>query len=115
MKSKPKTVDEYIEAFPEEIQQRLKQIRDTFTKSAHGIGETIRYNMPAFKVGREHLYIAAYKKHIGMYPMYGMDDIENELKVFRGKNTKDALHFPHDKPLPLGLIEKIVETKLNGI
>lgn len=46
-----------------------------------------------------------------MYPMYGLDELENEFKTYRGKDTKDALHFPYDKPLPLDLIEKIVKFK----
>jgi uncharacterized protein YdhG (YjbR/CyaY superfamily) len=47
-----------------------------------------------------------------MYPMYGMETLEKELAAYRGKNTKDALHFPHKKPLPLPLIVKIVKHKL---
>lgn len=75
------------------------------------VEETIRYGMPAFKLNKEHIYISAYAKHIGIYPMYGMEILEKELAVYRGKNTKDALHFPHKHPLPLPLIVKIVEHK----
>ena len=111
MKVKPTTVDEYIDAFPAEIQQRLNQIRNTFKNTISGIEEKIRYGMPAFKVGKEHLYVSACKKHIGMYPVYGLDDFANELIKYRGKNTKDALHFLHDSPIPIELIEKIIKQK----
>ena len=111
MKNTPNSVDEYISEFPEHIQARLIQIREVFKKVFPKVEETIRYGMPAFKLGKEHLYIAAYKNHIGMYPMYNVDKIENEISPFRGKGTKDALHFPHTQPLPLELIEKIVIEK----
>lgn len=109
---KPKAIEEYIAAFPENVQQMLMQIRSIIKREAPGAAETIRYGMPAFKIGKEHIYLAAYKKHIGMYPMYGLNKIENELKAFRGKNTKDAIHFLYTKPIPYELIAKIIRLKM---
>lgn len=68
--------------------------------------------MPAFKVNQTHIYMASYKNHIGMYPMYGMDEIEDEISQYRAKGTKDSIHFPYTKPIPFGLIEKIIKLKL---
>jgi len=101
----------YIASFPERIQERLLQIRDTFKDTYPNVEESIRYKIPSFKVGKEHLYMAAYKNHIGLYPMYGLEHLEDELALYRGKNTKDALHFPHAKTLPLELIQKIIIVK----
>jgi uncharacterized protein YdhG (YjbR/CyaY superfamily) len=108
---KAKSMDEYISQFSIDIQQRLTQIRETINRIKPDVEETIRYGMPAFKLGKEHIYIAGYANHIGMYPVYGMEAIENELTIYRGKNTKDALHFLHAKPLPIPLIIKIVKLK----
>ena len=108
---KAKSIDEYISQFSIDIQQRLTQIRETINKTIPDAKETVRYGMPAFKLGKEHIYIAAYANHIGLYPIYGMEAIENELAIYRGKNTKDALHFLHAKPLPIPLIVKIVKLK----
>jgi uncharacterized protein YdhG (YjbR/CyaY superfamily) len=102
-------IDAYIAGFPSAIAERLTQIRILVHGTVPGVEESIRYNMPAFKLNTRHLYIAAYKNHIGMYPMYGMKPIEKELAKYRGPNTKDSLHFPHDKPLPLELIKKIAK------
>lgn len=73
--------------------------------------ESIRYEMPAYKVGKHHLYFAAYKKHIGFYPVYGLIEIEDEVSEYRAKNTKDSLHFLLNKPLPIELIKKIIKQK----
>lgn len=104
-------IDAYIAGFPSAVAERLTQIRNLVHGTVPGAEESIRYNMPAFKLNTKHLYIAGYKKHIGMYPMYGMKSIEKELAPYRGENTKDSLHFPHDKPLPLDLIKKIARMK----
>ena len=61
--------------------------------------ESIRYKMPAYTVGKDHLYFAACKKHIGFYPVYGLPELEEEISVYKAKKTKDSLHFLHDKPL----------------
>jgi uncharacterized protein YdhG (YjbR/CyaY superfamily) len=110
-KSKPKNVDDYISGFPHDIKMRLTQIRKAIKEAVPGAEESIRYGMPAFKLSKEHIYMSAYKKHIGMYPMYGMESLEEELTIYRGKGTKDALHFLHEDELPLELIKKIVKMK----
>lgn len=104
-------IDEYISAQPQEIASRLTAIRKLFHKVVPNTEESIRYDMPAFTVGKDHLYISGYKNHIGMYPMYGMSDLNKEMLPYRGEGTKDSLHFKHSEPLPLDLIEKIIITK----
>ncbi len=104
-------VDSYIKAFPESVQERLYVIRKLFFESLPEVEESIRYKMPAYKVGKHHLYFAAYKKHIGMYPVYGLGDLENEIKNYRAKNTKDSIHFLHSEVLPVELIKSIIVEK----
>ena len=65
----------------------------------------------AFTVGKHHLYFAAYKKHIGFYPVYGLPEIEEQITPYRAKGTKDSLHFPRNKPLPVELIKEIIRLK----
>lgn len=67
--------------------------------------------MPAFTVGSDHLYISAYKNHIGLYPVYGISELNEKMLPYRGEGTKDALHFKHTEPLPLELIEEIIIAK----
>jgi uncharacterized protein YdhG (YjbR/CyaY superfamily) len=101
----------YISQFEPEIQTRLEILRQLFFEVVPDTEESIRYKMPAFKVGKHHLYVAVYKKHIGFYPVYGLTEIEEEVSKYRAKKTKDSLHFLLDKPLPLELIKKIITLK----
>lgn len=103
--------DEYIQAQPKEVAERLTAIRKLFHKVLPDTQESIRYDMPAFTVGDYHLYMSAYKNHIGMYPMYGIPELDEEMLPYRGKGTKDSMYFKHDEPLPLDLIEKIIIAK----
>lgn len=104
-------IELYISQFEPEIQSRLEILRQLFFEVLPDTEESIRYKMPAFKVGKHHLYFAAYKKHIGFYPVYGLTEIEEEVAQYRANNTKDSLHFMLDKPLPIELIKKIITMK----
>ena len=105
------TVDDYINSQEPPIAERLSAIRAIFHKVVPGTQESIRYNMPAFTVGDDYLYMSAYKNHIGMYPMYGITTLNDKMSPYRGKGTKDALHFKHNEALPLDLIEQMIFAK----
>ena len=104
----PKTIDEYIAAFPHDVQDILEKIRMTIRKAAPEAEETISYQMPTFTLRGHYLvYFAAFKKHIGFYPApIGNAEFEQELSVYgSGKGT---VKFPLDQPMPFDLIRKIV-------
>ncbi|MGB3947014.1 MAG: DUF1801 domain-containing protein [Bacteroidia bacterium] len=105
------TIDEYHASFPEHIQKKLQQIRETIQQSAPKATETISYNIPTFKLNKNLVHYAAYKGHIGFYPT------ANPLIVFNGelsnfKTSKGAIQLPIDKPLPIALIKKIVKFRV---
>jgi uncharacterized protein YdhG (YjbR/CyaY superfamily) len=104
-------VEKYISEFDPEIQARMNTLRQLFFEVLPDTQESISYKIPCYKVGKHRLYFAGYKKHIGFYPVYGLEEIEDELSVFRAKGTKDSLHFLHSKPLPIELITKIIQLK----
>ncbi len=104
-------VEKYIQQFDPKVQEKLIALRQIFFEVNPNTVESISYKIPAFKVGKTYLYFAAYEKHIGFYPIYGLESIENELAAYRAKSTKASLHFKFDVPLPFELIKKIIELK----
>jgi uncharacterized protein YdhG (YjbR/CyaY superfamily) len=102
-----KTVDEYIKTFPSEIQIILEKIRKTIRRAAPDAVEIISYQMPTFKLNGNLVHFAAFKNHIGFYPIpSGIEAFKQELSPFvAGRGT---LRFPLDKPIPYDLIEKVV-------
>ena len=81
MKAKPaETVDEYIAAFPKEVQQMLAQLRKIIKAAAPKAEEVISYGMPGYKYYGMLVYFAGYKNHIGFYATpAGHDEFKKEL------------------------------------
>ena len=104
-----KNIDEYIAAFPEEIQAMLEQIRATISKVAPTAEEAIKYAIPTFVLnGRNLVHFAAFKNHIGFHPTpTGIESFQKELSKY--KHGKGSVQFPLDEPMPLALITKIVK------
>ena len=105
-KTKPKSVDEYIQSFPKDIKDRLTSIRKQIIKAAPKAEESLKWGMPAFSYDRILVTFKAFKNHIGFYPT------PSALKAFAKKLSdyktgEGSVQFPHDKPLPLKLIEEI--------
>jgi len=104
-------VEEYIAAFPVDIQAILQQIRATIRAAAPDAQETIKYNMPAFTLNGFLVSFAAYKKHIGLYPtVSGDDDFNARLAPYRAERS--TVRLPLNKPIPYDLITEIVQLRI---
>lgn len=109
---KHKNIDDYINSFPEEIQNILTQIRTSIKEIIPEASEKISYGIPTFYLNGNLVHFAAYKNHIGFYP--GASGIEEFLKeISKYKNSKGAVQFPLKEDLPIDLIKKIVAFRVN--
>jgi uncharacterized protein YdhG (YjbR/CyaY superfamily) len=105
-KSKPETVDEYIEAAPQGAQEKLREIRAILKKVAPNARETLKWGSPVFEEGRILFSYSAHRSHLNFSPTGpAMAPFREELAAF--KTGKDTIQFPYDKPLPKALIRKI--------
>ena len=103
----PTTIDEYIAAFPRNVQAILERIRATIRAAAPDAEEAISYQMPTFKLKGNLVHFAAYKNHIGFYPApSGIENFKEELSAY--EVSKGTVRFPFDQPIPYNLIRKIV-------
>ncbi len=108
MEKKPtySTIDEYIAEFPQEIQQILQQIRAVIKEVAPQATEKISYQMPTFYLQGNLVHFAAFKSHIGFYPVpSGIEKFKEELSQYKG--GKGSVQFPLDEPIPYDLIRRI--------
>ena len=110
-----KTIDEYISTFPEDIQVILQEIRKTIREGAPEAEEAMGYGVPAFRLKGEYLaYFAAFKKHVGFYPMpSAIKKFEKELSGY--ETSEGTIKFPLDKPIPFALIKKIVQFRVKEV
>ena len=107
----PRNVDEYIAAFPDEVQEILEKIRATIAKAAPGANEAIKYRLPTFVRNGNLVHFGAFQNHIGFYAMpTGHGKFRNELSAY--ESGKGSVQFPLDKPIPFRLISKIVKFRV---
>src|SRR5215210_4614894 len=106
-----KTMDEYINTFPEDVRHILNELRQTIKEVAPEAEETINYQIPTFTLYGNLVHLAAFKNHIGFYPTpSGMEAFKKELSSYKG--AKGSVQFPIDQPLPLSLIRRIVKFRV---
>lgn len=104
-------VDRYIAGFPPKTQEYLEQVRETVMETAPDAEEVISYQMPAYQYNGMLVYFAGYKNHIGFYPTAsGIKQFQKDIAKY--KNSKGAVQFPLDEPLPVKLIARMTAFRL---
>jgi len=114
MKNDPtaaQSIDDYIAGFPPDVQVILEKLRATIRRSAPGAVEAIKYRLPTFVLGGNLVHFGAFKKHIGFYATpTGNQKFREELSAYKG--AKGSVQFPLDKPIPYGLVTKMVKFRV---
>lgn len=105
-------VDKYISSFPAEVQEKLQTLRKTILAEIPDAEEKIGYGIPTYKLnGKNIVHFGGFKNHVGFYPTpSGLSTFAGELEKY--KVSKGTAQFPHDKPLPLSLVKKIVKFRI---
>lgn|SRR5690606_39999876 len=105
-------VGNYIAQFPEDIQARLRKIRDIIKNTAPEADESMAYGMPAYKLYKKPLvYFAAFQNHIGFYATpSGHDAFKKALSLY--KQGKGSVQFPLNQDIPYELIRKMVKFRV---
>lgn len=107
----PKSIDQYLGEFPDDIKEKLQQIRKTISSSAPQAVESISYGIPTFKLEGNLVHFAGFKNHIGFYPTPGgILAFAEDLKAY--ESAKGSVQFPLDKDIPLDLISRIVKFRV---
>lgn len=113
MRDKPKSVDAYLDLYPNEVKERLIQIRKIIFDIVPDVKEKIGYGMPSYKAyNRQFMYFSAFSSHIGLYCYPNVYiKFKNELKNY--KTGTGSVQFPHDKKLPTALIKNMIKFRFN--
>jgi uncharacterized protein YdhG (YjbR/CyaY superfamily) len=107
--TQPLTVAEYIEQYPQDIQEILFKLRGIIKILIPNSEELIRWGMPSYYLnGHPFLNFAAQKKHLGFYGTIPEPFID-KLKAY--KCTKTGIQFPYKQPIPYNLITEIINYK----
>ena len=105
------TIDDYIAAFPPKLRTRLNAMRRTIRKHAPDATEKISYRIPTFYLNGNLVHFAGFEHHVGFYPgAAGIAKFRDALKEY--ESGKGSVQFPHDQPLPLELVARIVDFRV---
>lgn len=100
-------IDAYLEAQPTDKRQPLEKIREIIRKALPDAEEAISYQMPSFKYHGMVAWYAPSKKHYAIYmPPKFLVQFKEQLSQY--SQTKSAIHFDYNKPVPEMLITEMV-------
>ncbi len=101
-----KEIDDYMNVFSEELQVKMKLIREWVHEI---VPEKISYQMPTFYYKENLVHFAAYPKHLGFYPTpSAISAFEAEIKARKFKYAKGSVQFPNGESLPEDLIKDMI-------
>ena len=115
-KTTPKTVAGYIAAAPKEQRASLEKLRKTIKAAAPKATDGLSYGIVGFKQDGENVaYFGSWKTHIALYGFGGsvIDAHQVELRPY--VQSKGTIQFPTDKPIPYGLVTKLVRARIAEI
>jgi len=110
MKTRFRSVDEYVAAQPDAARAALERVRKAIRKAIPRVEESISYNMPTYKVdGVRIVHLAAWKTHFSLYGATPavLEQFGDELRAY--EIEKGTIRFPLDEPVPEKLIERIAK------
>lgn len=105
-------IDNYLASLPEPKRGTLEALRSTILEIIPEAEECIAYGMPAFRLdGKVVAGFAAFKNHLSYLPHSGSVISELGAEAARYRSSSGALQFSIDRPLPKGLVRKLIAIK----
>jgi uncharacterized protein YdhG (YjbR/CyaY superfamily) len=106
-------IDEYLAGVTPSSRALLQKLRKAIRSIVPEVEECISYSMPAFRYrGRIIAGFQATSKGCSYYPFSGttLTTLANDIEGY--SQTKSALHFGPDKPLPASLVRKLLNARI---
>jgi uncharacterized protein YdhG (YjbR/CyaY superfamily) len=110
---KPDTIDEYLAGVNADQRVALEKLRRTIHAVAPKVEEGISYGIPALRLnGRSLVFFGAWANHCAFYPGSSatLKKFQDDLKGFQ--ISKGTIRFSSNKPLPTGLVKRLVKARM---
>jgi len=108
-----KDIDKYFASLDEPKRATLEEMRRRILDVVPKAEQVISYAVPGFKVqGKTIAGLAAFKNHLSYLPHSGsvLAQLQDEIGDY--KQTKSALHFAIDQPLPQHLVRSLLLVRM---
>lgn len=109
----PSSIDEYLRTVPEDRRRALERLRSAIHSIVPDVQECISYRIPAFRLnGAVIAGFCATVKGCSYFPFSGTTLKTLARDVAGYSQTKSALHFSTEKPLPTALVRKLINARI---
>ena len=113
MKSKARTIDEYLAALSAEKRAALQKLRKAIKAIVPKAEEGLSYGLPAFRLdGRPLVAFGAGANHCAFYPMSAITVAAHKKDLAGYETSKGTIRFQADKPLPATLVRRLVKARV---
>ena len=111
-KTGARTIDEYLAALSDDKRAALEKLRKTIRAAAPKAEECISYQIPAYRQDGMLVGFGATGNHCAFYLMSSsiVEAHKEELNDY--DTSKGTIRFQPDKPLPVGLVRKLVKARI---
>lgn len=110
--AKPRTVDEYIDAQPEAVRERMQQLRELSRAAAPEAQEAIKWGSPAYlhPQGTILFVYSAHRLHSNFtFTPSIREAFAEELTDF--ETGKGSVKIPHETEVPRELLERMITAR----
>lgn len=109
----PSSIDEYLRTIPQDRRRALERLRTEIRSIVPNVQECISYRIPAFRLNG--VVIAGFCATVtgcSYFPFSGTTLKTLARDVAGYSQTKSALHFSTEKPLPTALVRKLINARI---
>jgi uncharacterized protein YdhG (YjbR/CyaY superfamily) len=112
----PEQVERYLAEAPQPQQDTLRTVRATLHKVLPRATDAMKYGMPAVLLdGIGVAGYASFKEHCGYFPFSSAVLDRAGDTVARYSTSKGGLKFAVDRPLPVGVVRRLVRLRLDEL
>ncbi len=110
-----KKIEAYLQNVPTVKRAALETLRLQIKHMVPQASEYFTYGMPAFKLSKGLAAYAAGKNHCALYPMSSNIVCQFDYELQAYKTSIGAIQFSPEKPIPLALLARIIQARIDEI
>jgi uncharacterized protein YdhG (YjbR/CyaY superfamily) len=106
-------VTAHLKKFDKPQRDALQAVRLIIAEVLPEADEVIKYGIPTFAIGGKGVIgFDGFKNHNSIFPYSGSLALRMKEELAKYEQTKGSIHFDKEKPLPKGLLKKIIKERL---